>query len=317
MAWLYSVISVSAVVFIVLAFFFSLGIVVFHFTAMRHKKREKYGIEERFPDNPEVKEQLLQFKNQYYNIKTAHNRRIVARNFQSNTNCGKFVILVHGVYDNMYALSHYAIEYLKRGYDVLMYNQRATGGSFGKAKSFGYYEKFDLHDIAKFIRAHVSDKPIIVHGFSMGAATAALESAINEKDHIIDLYILDSPFSDLKEELMHITKNAKSKKSGHLRRLPFKMLLSLGNFTNWLFMHFTYDKVKPKEAVKNTEMPMLIIHAQGDRVCPVRMGEEIFDCKVNGVRSIWTPEESAHVNAYYDYPVRYYERVTSFIDANI
>lgn len=317
MTWLYAVWGLGGAALLLILVLFGIGMFAFNQTALRKKKRENYGIDEYFPENPEIKRRLMLYEHSDCYIRTTHNKNIECKFFSAGAGAqDKMIVLVHGLYNNMYSTSAHALMYLELGYDVLMYNQRSVGESQGKTKTYGYYERYDLASVLKYMKTNIQDKKIIVHGFSMGAATAAMHSELNEDGNLAAGYILDSPFSDLREAFLHTAtkpRGPKQKPAGKFKKLFCRFMLSLSNILNVLFLRFSYRQVRPKEAVKVATAPMFIIHAVEDTVCPVSMGEEIFDCKVLGERRIWTPEHTSHIHAFFDYPEKYREKVIQFL----
>lgn len=62
-----------------------------------------------------------------------------SRNFQT-------VILVHGLGGNRYSNYPLAEFFLKRGYNVITYDQRSSNENAAPYTTFGYYERYDLAD---------------------------------------------------------------------------------------------------------------------------------------------------------------------------
>ena len=106
---------------------------------------------------------------------------------------------------------------------------------------------------------------IVLHGFSMGAATAIVAGA---KDSRIQAVIADSPFADLKDYLQE--------------NLPYWTKLPAVPF-NWTTLNlmsglteFDPEAVKPREAVREYDIPLLLIHGDMDRAVPVAESRKIL-----------------------------------------
>ena len=114
------------------------------------------------------------------------------------------VIFAHGYRKNRLQLDVPVLPIVRKvyeqGWNVLLFDFRNSGESEGKMTSVGQYEVNDLLGAVDFIRLEkkLSGK-IVLHGFSMGAATAIIAGA-REKN--VDGVIADSPFADLKPYLM-------------------------------------------------------------------------------------------------------------------
>ncbi len=61
------------------------------------------------------------------------------------------VILVHGLGDNRYSNYPLAEFFLKKGFNVITYDQRSSNENTAKYTTFGYWEKYDLIDWVKYV----------------------------------------------------------------------------------------------------------------------------------------------------------------------
>ncbi len=221
------------------------------------------------------------------------------------------VILVHGIGSNYNEYIFYADEYLKKGYNVMLYNQRNTSQTGGDNYTFGLYERFDLDSVVNHVNLQMPDGKIIVQGFSMGAATTAMHSELNEKNKLVDLYIIEGPYSNMDDaiELGIIAEN--------IPVIPTSYIKHWGNIYTKMNDGFGYDEVKPYEAVQEITTPMMIIHGLLDDVCAPENSQEIFDNIPHDKKELWFIEDSAHIKAWDDTGDEYFKRIFKFIDTHL
>src|SRR5262245_55404667 len=116
--------------------------------------------------------------------------KLVGRWFHTEEKRGT-VVFLHGLSDNRASGVDIADHFVARGFEVIAYDSRAHGESEGKACTYGFYEKQALERVLD----RVEVKPIVVVGFSMGAAVALQAAAADRR---IDAVVALSPFSDLR-----------------------------------------------------------------------------------------------------------------------
>ncbi|ANE46355.1 hypothetical protein SY83_08760 [Paenibacillus swuensis] len=215
----------------------------------------------------------------------------------------KTVIIVHGVTMSSNASIKYSELFLKRGYNVLIYDHRRHGQSEGKTTTYGYYEKQDLGLWVQWLREHYgAGCEIGIMGESMGAATALQYAAL---DTDIAFYVIDCPYSDLREQLVY-----------RLRedfKLPAFPLLNIANFFVWLRSGFTFGQVSPIREIAAADAPMLFITGADDRFIPPRMTQELYDAKP-GFKRLYMAPGADHAMAYVTDRKAYDEVVGAFLE---
>jgi pimeloyl-ACP methyl ester carboxylesterase len=167
-------------------------------------------------------------------------------------------VFLHGVADNRGSSVGIAAHFLARGFDVVAYDSRAHGESGGDACTYGYYEKRDLHDVIDRLQS----KPVVLIGFSMGAAVALQEAA---DDPRVGVVVAVSSFSDLR--------------TAAKERAPF--FASKGNIDEAFRLaeqeaRFRVDEVSPVAAAPRVAAPTLVIHGDHDDETPPAHAQRIF-----------------------------------------
>lgn len=232
---------------------------------------------------------------------------IYAQQSEENKN-NKTVILVHGLGGNRYTNYPYAEMFLERGYNVLTYDQRSTNENKAKYTTFGYWEKYDLIDCIDYVLENTSGQIIGVWGKSFGGATAGLAMGYEDTHKKVDFLILDCPISNM--EWM-IKEEMKSMDIG----IPVSYMSWCGNIVNKLKLGFSYKDADVSIAMRNVEIPVLIINSKADRVTPYFMGKDIFDSIRGNNKQIWTVEDSEHAMMWIDYNQEYREKVIQLLNS--
>ena len=168
------------------------------------------------------------------------------------------VVFLHGMSDNQASGVDITDHFVARGFEIIAYDSRAHGESEGEACTYGYYEKRDLERVLD----RVERRPIVVMGFSMGAAVA-LQAAAD--DRRIDAVVAVSPFSDLRTIVEERAPFFATRRD--IAR-AFELAERRANFRA--------DEVSPMAAAVRITVPALIIHGARDRKTPPDHSQRIF-----------------------------------------
>ena len=160
----------------------------------------------------------------------------------------------------------------ERGYNVLMVDQRAHGQSEGMVMTFGIKERLDcLSWIAYANERFGAQKPIVLMGISMGAATV-LMAAGEKLPENVRCVVADCPFSAPKEIIQTVIKSMK---------LPVGLLYPLAKWSAKVYGGFDLEETSITEAVKKSKIPILFIHGEDDRFVPCHMGQSCYEACVS------------------------------------
>ena len=160
---------------------------------------------------------------------------------------------------------------LKLGYNVLAVDQRALGKSTGHVISFGIRERYDCLKWIEYAKSRFGeDVPIILCGISMGAATILMSTSLDLPANVRGI-MADCPFSS---PSAIIKKVCKDKGYPPALAYPFLWLGAL------IYGGFRLGSCDAVSAVKDTDIPILLIHGADDRFVPCEMSKEIYaNCK--------------------------------------
>ena len=217
----------------------------------------------------------------------------------------KVVICFHGYtskgMSDYIGLSGY---YLKKGYSMLLVDERAHGESEGKYIGFGCLDRMDgLKWMDWVIEKCGKEVEILLHGTSMGGATVLMCSGLKLPSQVKGI-ISDCAFTSPKEVFTHVLKN--------MIHLPAFPMMQLSDFFNRKLAGYGLDECNAAEEVKKADRPILLIHGSGDTFVPCSMGHKIYE---NIASRKWKLiiEGAAHAECYYKDTEKYEQALDEFI----
>ena len=157
-------------------------------------------------------------------------------------------------------------ECIKREHNLILVDQRAHGKSGGRAITFGAKEKRDVKAWIDYALARFGgDTKIILYGMSMGAGTVLMASESGLPENIVGI-VADCPFSSAKEIIKKVIFD---------KGLPANLLYPFVRIGALIYGGFDPNRASPASSVKNTDIPILLIHGDADNFVPCSMSENI------------------------------------------
>ncbi len=191
----------------------------------------------------------------------------------------------------------------KLGFNVLAVDQRAHAHSQGRVISFGVLERQDCLSWVNYIHNRFGKNvPIILSGLSMGASTVIMASDLPLPENVACV-LADSPYSSPIKIIYKVCKD---------RNLPAKLAYPFICLGAKLFGGFSIKESDPIRSVKNTNLPILLIHGLDDRFVPWQMSEEIYDTNRSLCQLHLFPE-AGHGLSYMIDPLRYEAVIINFL----
>lgn len=193
----------------------------------------------------------------------------------------------------------------KMGYNVLVVEQRAHGRSGGHTITFGIKERFDCLCWINYVneRFH-STTPIVLCGISMGAATVLMTADLSLPDNVACI-VADSPYS---------TPAAIIEKVCADRHYPLALCRPFLYIGAFLFGKFRLSASTAIDSVRNSNVPILLIHGEADDFVPCDMSLEIAANCASRVEVITFPG-AGHGLSYISDPIRYERAVCRFLES--
>ena len=215
---------------------------------------------------------------------------------------GKTALILHGWRDcsiNFLYLARFYEQEL--GYSVVIPDLHAHGLSEGDMIQMGWLDRKDvLHWLSVF-----QTDTMVVHGVSMGAATAMMLSAEQLPEGISDVrFVEDCGYTSVWDEFAGELKNQFG--------LPQFPLLFTTSLLCKLRYGWSFGEASSLAAVRQSERPMLFIHGSNDTFVPTAMVRQLYDAKP-GKKALWIVDGAAHAESYLKQSKEYIRRVKAFL----
>ena len=191
----------------------------------------------------------------------------------------------------------------KMGHNVLLIDERAHGKSQGRSITFGIKERHDLLCWVDYaLNRFGADIKILLYGVSMGAATVLMASGLKLPENVKGI-IADCPYSSPLDIILEV-----GKQTGYPPKLirPFVILGAK------IFGGFDVMEISAEEAVRNSRIPILLIHGADDNFVPAEMSEEIAKSNPEKITRYTFPGADHALSYMVDTP-RYRKLVTEFV----
>ena len=270
-------ITVVVIVLLVLAvLYIALG-AVFFLIALGSKRREdetvpgKGSLFERNADNINLINGYKWYDLTYKQKVTIQGRKgdtLHAMEFRNPSNSNNWAIVIHGWTNCKREMSSYAMEYYRRGYNVLIPDLRGHGDSESKYVSMGWLDRLDITD---WTRSLVKENPkakIVLHGVSMGAATTMMTTGEDLPQNVI-LAVEDCGFTsvyDIFEDQCIRTYH-----------LPPKLIMPAAGLVNRVVNGFWFKDASAVEQLKKSKTPTLFIHGDKDDFVLFENLDKVYD----------------------------------------
>ncbi len=153
------------------------------------------------------------------------------------------------------------------GHNTLVVDQRAQGRSGGRAVAFGILERYDCLAWIEYAKRRFGNRPVILTGVSMGAATVLMAAGLPLPD-TVKAVIADSPYSSPEAIIRLVCAE---------RGIPPALAMPFVRLAARLWGGFRLRAASPVDAVRHAAIPILLIHGEEDRFVPCAMSAEIAD----------------------------------------
>lgn len=218
----------------------------------------------RYSENIEPSYYNLPF--QHLNVQTIDALNLKGYWIQARSQPKGIIIFIHGIGGCKEHFLGLANEMSNHGMESIVFDSRAHGESEGQFTTYGYKEKEDISQIINHIKSVNDTIKIGIWGNSLGGAVALQAMA---KDSRIAFGIIESTFRDLEEIIFDYQKDIINIPLGVYMKKAMKKAETLADFQ--------IQQVKPINAVKKIDKPVLIAHGDQDKKIAHAYGKDLFD----------------------------------------
>ncbi|MBQ3266083.1 MAG: alpha/beta hydrolase [Ruminococcus sp.] len=192
---------------------------------------------------------------------------------------------------------------IREGYSVLLVDQRAHWRSQGHTITFGIKERYDALSWIRYAdRRFGKETSIYLFGISLGGGTVLMASG-QELPKNVKGIVADCPFNSPKDIIRHVCRKI---------NLNPDLCWPIVWLSGLIYGRFNISATTAAQEAKNTKVPILIIHGEGDDFVPPEMSNEVAVSNPSMIERRTFPE-AGHGLCYYYYPDRYEDVIRQFI----
>lgn len=215
--------------------------------------------------------------------------------FPNGADGKKIAFVVHGYRSEHAETAGVCLDYYRsRGIDVFCCDHVASGESQGRFIGFDVLETRDCLRWVDFLVEHFgADTQIILHGFSMGAATVLQMSSHCPEN--VKFIVEDSGFISARAALRH--------QIGPMYQ-PMRVL-------NRAIAGYDLDDSDVTESLAKATLPILFVHGRDDMLVPFENGPALYE-RYQGEKDCFFPENTRHIESMYTCPEEYARKLDGF-----
>ena len=227
--------------------------------------------------------------------------------FYPGANPDKVILCLHGYTsrgsNDFNSLAYF---YLHLGYSLLIVDHRSHGESEGTYIGFGCLDRFDALKWIKYLEKRCGKNcQVMLHGISMGGATALMVSGLSLPDCVKGI-ISDCGFTSAWEVFDSVLKN-----TYHLPSFP---ILQIADVMAKREAGYGLNECNALNEVAKSTVPILFIHGDADTFVPSRMCHKLYKaCKAR--KEMLIVKGAAHAESYYKGTEKYENKVKEFLNS--
>lgn len=251
----------------------------------------------------ETQEWLEKTERRKIQVRTADGYLLTAAEFPAQMG-DKWVLLLHGYTGWKEEMYQFACWYYRQGYSVLVPDLRCQGESEGDFIGMGWTDHYDCELWIAHILEQAPEAQIVLHGQSMGAATALLMAGSPDVSEHIRAVVSDSAYTSGYEMF--------GDKITEWFHLPAAFFVDSACLMLKLRGGYNLKDASPVRAVAESGIPTLFIHGDEDRMIDVNMSYELFEAAACE-KELFIVEGAGHAQAQDKDPDVYFGKISGFL----
>lgn len=228
----------------------------------------------------------------------------LAGRYYENPGSHRWVILIHGYHGTSANMVGYAQRYYDAGFQVLTPDLRACGASEGGYLGMGWLDRKDMLNWIECVLQWDPQAQIVLHGFSMGAATVMMTAGEPTPDAVC-AFVEDCGYTSVWEIFA-------AEMWARLYLPPFPLLYT-ANAVAHVRAGYDFHEASALEQVAKCEKPMLFIHGNQDELVPFSMLQTLFDAKPGENKQMLVAAGAGHGQAALVLGEEYWAQVFAFL----
>ncbi len=224
--------------------------------------------------------------------------------FVPKTGSHRYAVICHGYGGCGQQMQRLAKPFYDMGFNILLPDARAHGGSDGKMIGMGWPERRDIVEWIYEILKRDAEAEIVLSGASMGAATVMM-TAGEVLPEQVKLVIEDggytSAWAQFKISMPPIC---------HVPPYP---LLPLASLLSWKRAGYRFRRASALEQVRRCRIPILFIHGEADALVPYSMALQLYGAATCAKQLLLVPE-AGHCESAEKAPELYWNTIRGFIE---
>ncbi len=233
---------------------------------------------------------------------------LVAMEFPADEDSHKWALVLHGYTGWKEEMYPFAYWYHEEGYHVVVPDLRCQGESEGDFIGMGWTDHYDCNIWIDYILQQDPEAQIVLHGQSMGAATALMMTGEDTVSDHIAAVISDSAYTDAYSMF--------GEKIKEWFDLPAFPLVDSACVVLKLRGGYDLKDASALNAVQKSDTPTLFIHGDEDAMISVQMTKDLYEA-ASCPKEILIIEGAGHAQAQDKDPEVYYETIKSFLEEYI
>lgn len=198
------------------------------------------------------------------------------------------------------------------GATALLFDLREHGVSDGarRGMSLGYHEAEDVAAAARYLKATVGVRRVVVVGHSLGGSAAILAAA---QEAVIDGVLAESSIADFRDYVHDLGEELlERRRLNWLLPVPHAWASAVVRFTTW--RRGIPSLTAPIDVVARiAPRPLLLVHGTADSAVRLEHAERLFADAGEG-RDLWRAAGAEHMGAFATRPDDYAARLASLLE---